>query len=71
MLYVIPSGLVTALLSEPIHINTQTQDADCHALLMDNERARKFKDLLYTNKIVQANVRRLLPFYDRRGLLDC
>lgn len=55
---------------QAVMINENTEDADIQALMLDNERGRKFRNMLYTNKVAQQNAIKLLPYFDKRGLLD-
>lgn len=45
-------------------------DANLEALLMDDERAMKFKRAIYSTPKIQANLRKLIPMYDSMGLFD-
>lgn len=48
-----------------------SEDADIHSLLDDDERARKFRRTCFSgNKEYQNVLKKLLPVFDRRGLLD-
>lgn len=51
-------------------LNEDTEDADIAALHGSDERALRFKRMMYGSAKVQAIVRSLLPIFDRRGLLD-
>ncbi|KAM7360746.1 uncharacterized protein ACRADG_007444 [Cochliomyia hominivorax] len=55
---------------QPIQRNVVNDDADFNALMQSDERATRFKNTCYTNPYIQNLVRRLLPVYERRGLLD-
>lgn len=45
-------------------------NADNQTVIGDDESAVNVRDLIYSNSKVQAVVRRFLPIFDRRGLLD-
>lgn len=45
-------------------------DADFHSLVDDTEKARRFRAHCYENKRFQKVVQTMLPYFDRRGLLD-
>ncbi|XP_073820528.1 uncharacterized protein [Musca autumnalis] len=48
-----------------------SDDADIHSLLDDDERARKFRRNCFTsNKEFQNVIKKMLPLFDRHGLLD-
>lgn len=53
-------------------LNEVPIDADIHDLYgsQDQERARQFRELVLSNVKVHENIRKLLPIFDRRGLLD-
>nr|XP_002053630.3 uncharacterized protein LOC6630632 [Drosophila virilis] len=62
---------VTATLTcQAIMLNEETKDADFNGLLLDDERGRNFRKGMYNNKRLQENVKRWLPDFERRGLLD-
>ncbi|XP_028894688.2 uncharacterized protein LOC105210039 [Zeugodacus cucurbitae] len=63
-------ALVSSLCNQPIHINDKTDEADFNTLIGSGERSRKFHSLLYTNKRIQDSTKALLPYFDRKGLLD-
>ncbi|XP_055855055.1 uncharacterized protein LOC129918493 [Episyrphus balteatus] len=63
--YALISSLVQA-----VQVNDQTEDADFHALMGEDERALNFKRIIFQNEKVQKNLKRLLPMFDRKGLLD-
>lgn len=54
----------------PIQRNVVNDDADFNALMQSDERAVRFKNTCYTNPYIQNIIRKLLPVYERRGLLD-
>ncbi|XP_011294429.2 uncharacterized protein LOC101893440 [Musca domestica] len=54
-----------------IMTTNNSEDADIHSLLDDDERARKFRRTCFSgNKEYQNVLKKLLPLFDRRGLLD-
>ncbi|KAM7361509.1 uncharacterized protein ACRADG_012407 [Cochliomyia hominivorax] len=63
-------AITAALASQAIMINDQCDDADFRSLVDDDEKARKFRASAYKNKRLQDNIKVLLPYFDRHGLLD-
>ncbi|XP_055855152.1 uncharacterized protein LOC129918566 [Episyrphus balteatus] len=63
-------AFVSGCLIQAIHLTEQTDDADFHALMGEDERAQNFKSIVFQNEKVQKNLKRLLPMFDRKGLLD-
>lgn len=63
-------GFVVACLVQPLMINENVEDANIEALLMNDERAMKFKRSMFSSAKVQANLRELIPMYDEMGLFD-
>ncbi|XP_037817351.1 uncharacterized protein LOC119607481 [Lucilia sericata] len=55
---------------QPIQRNVVNDDADFNALMQSDERAIRFKNTCYTNPYIQNIIKKLLPVYERRGLLD-
>ncbi|XP_055375525.1 uncharacterized protein LOC129608190 [Condylostylus longicornis] len=55
---------------QPVMLNEETEDADFNALMAEDERAFNFKRTIYKNKRVVQNLKKLLPHFDRRGILD-
>ncbi|XP_062565776.1 uncharacterized protein LOC134228028 [Armigeres subalbatus] len=53
----------------PVHLNNE-QDADFDALMAGDERSRRFKKAIMTNKKYHKIIKGLLPMFDRKGLLD-
>lgn len=51
-------------------LNEHTENADFEALLLGDERSRLFKRLIYQAPNIQANLRKLIPFYERLGVFD-
>lgn len=63
-------AVATLLVNLPLLTNDQTEDADFECLLVDNEKSRRFRKVLYENKRVQRIVKVMLPQFDRLGYLD-
>lgn len=55
---------------QAVQRNVVNDDADFNALMQTNERAIRFKNTCYTNPYIQNIIRKLLPVYERKGLLD-
>ncbi|BFF89761.1 uncharacterized protein DMAD_08440 [Drosophila madeirensis] len=55
---------------QPVMISTDPTDACFNALMNDDERGIRFKNRLYHNPKVQDNLKAMVPFFDRKGLLD-
>ncbi|XP_067633463.1 uncharacterized protein [Eurosta solidaginis] len=53
-----------------IQRNEDNEDADFKNIMQTDERATRFKDTCFKNPYVQRIIKQLLPFYDRRGLLE-
>lgn len=51
-------------------INENVEDASIEALIMNDERAMKYKRLVYSSAKVQTNLRKIIPIYDELGLFD-
>lgn len=51
-------------------INENTEGADVEALIVGDERSIKYKRVIYSSPKVQANLRKLIPFYDNMGIFD-
>ncbi|XP_055855056.1 uncharacterized protein LOC129918494 [Episyrphus balteatus] len=62
-------AFTTGCLVQVVH-QTDHVDADFHALMGEDERAMKFKKEIFENERTQKNLKRLLPMFDRKGLLD-
>lgn len=54
----------------PSMINECSIDADFESLMMDDAKALRFKRKLMKNPKYQAILRKILPQFDREGLLD-
>lgn len=63
-------GFIAGSLVQPIMLNENSEDADIAALHGNDERALRYKAMIFTNPKVQENLRALLPVWDRNGLLD-
>ncbi|XP_055854521.1 uncharacterized protein LOC129918171 [Episyrphus balteatus] len=57
-------------LLQAVQINDQTDDANFQTLMSEDERALNLKRIIFQNEEVQKNLKRLLPMFDRKGLLD-
>ncbi|XP_037953862.1 uncharacterized protein LOC119684004 [Teleopsis dalmanni] len=55
---------------QAVQRNEDTHDADFNALMLEDERAVKFKDSCYDTEFSERIVKKFLPVYDRRGLLE-
>ncbi|EDV53696.1 uncharacterized protein LOC6554983 [Drosophila erecta] len=55
---------------QPVMISQDPTDACFNALMNDDERGTRFKNRLYNNPTVQQNLHSLVPFFDRKGLLE-
>lgn len=51
-------------------MNENTENADFEALCVGDERSLDFKRVIYSSTRTQANLRRLIPFYDKLGVFD-
>lgn len=51
-------------------LNEQTDNADFEALCTGDKRSLDFKRVMYSSPRAQANLRRLIPFYDKLGVFD-
>lgn len=63
-------AFTSGCLVQAVMVNEQTEDADFHSLMGEDERALNFKNTIFKNERVQKNLKRLLPMFDRKGLLD-
>ncbi|XP_013103325.2 uncharacterized protein LOC106084301 [Stomoxys calcitrans] len=63
-------ALIGVIAQRPIMTSSQSDDADIHSLLDDDERARNFRKNCVNNKDYQIILKNMLPVFDRRGLLD-
>ncbi|XP_073819368.1 uncharacterized protein [Musca autumnalis] len=63
-------AVVGIFASRALMTTDQTEDADIHSLMDDNERAWRFRRNCFKNKNLQEIIRKWLPRLDRRGLLD-
>lgn len=64
------AAFTSAIVNQPLQICENNADSDLNSLTEVNERSRNFYKVLYTNKKVQSIVKSLLPYFDRKGLLD-
>ncbi|XP_055923411.1 uncharacterized protein LOC129953899 [Eupeodes corollae] len=63
-------AFTSGCLVQAVMVNEETEDADFHSLMGEDERALNFKNTIFRNERVQKNLKRLLPMFDRWGLLD-
>ncbi|XP_061393297.1 uncharacterized protein LOC133328768 [Musca vetustissima] len=63
-------ALLSIMASRTIMSTDQTEDADIHSLMDDNERAWRFRKGCFQNKELQTIIKSWLPRFDRLGLLD-
>lgn len=63
-------ALSAAVANRSIMTTDPSDDADFHSLMDDTEKARNFRRNCYKNENLQAVLKTLLPYFDRRGLLD-
>ncbi|XP_037951522.1 uncharacterized protein LOC119682223 [Teleopsis dalmanni] len=63
-------AVTASLIVQPVLLNENNEDADFNALVSDDERGRRLRSILYTNKKVQEYAKILIPFFDQKGLLD-
>lgn len=54
----------------PIMTNELGDMAELEVLLVDNEKSKTFAELCMKRPVFQEAVKRLLPVFDRQGLLD-
>ncbi|XP_011176545.2 uncharacterized protein LOC105208417 [Zeugodacus cucurbitae] len=63
-------AFTSSIVNQPLQISENTADSDLNSLTEVNERSRNFYKVLYSNTKVQSTVKVLLPYFDRKGLLD-
>lgn len=63
-------ALHSTVVVQPVMISQDPTDACFNALMNDDERGIRFKNRLYNNPTVQQNLHSLVPFFDRKGLLE-
>lgn len=51
-------------------VNLCGDDADFESLMMDDEKARRFKNRIMVNPVYQEILKHILPQFDAEGLLD-
>lgn len=54
----------------PSMINEVSDDADFESLMMDDEKARRFKNTIMRNPKYRVILQKLLPVFDSEGLMD-
>ncbi|XP_075145287.1 uncharacterized protein LOC142220184 [Haematobia irritans] len=63
-------ALAAIVCSRPNMTNSQNEDADIHSLFDHDERAKNYRRICLENKDLQTVLKKMLPVFDRRGLLD-
>ncbi|XP_037953864.1 uncharacterized protein LOC119684006 [Teleopsis dalmanni] len=63
-------ALTSAFIYQPVMICEETEDASFKNLVSNSEEGIRFKKTLFRNERVQKNLKRLLPIFDQKGLLD-
>ncbi|KAL7729674.1 hypothetical protein ACLKA6_007945 [Drosophila palustris] len=63
-------AVTITLTSQAIMLNDQNDDADFNALMLDDERSRRFKKVTYNNKKLREILKHWLPIFNQCGLLD-
>ncbi|CAD7091876.1 unnamed protein product [Hermetia illucens] len=64
-------ALFTLTITQPVMLNEIVEDASLNRFLEGNtEKSMQLRYAIFSNPKVQDNLRRLLPVFDRRGLLD-
>lgn len=56
-------------LVQPLHLN-DTVKIDTETLILDNEKNLQARRDLYKNERVLANLKKLIPYYDRMGVFN-
>ncbi|XP_063704675.1 uncharacterized protein LOC134834072 [Culicoides brevitarsis] len=62
--------LTSCIMMLPSMINEVTDDAEFESLMLDNEKARRFKNTIMSNPKYRAILQKLLPVFDCEGLLN-
>uniref|UniRef100_A0A336MB58 CSON013154 protein n=2 Tax=Culicoides sonorensis TaxID=179676 RepID=A0A336MB58_CULSO len=62
--------ITSMFIMTPIMTNDLGDMADLEALLINNERSKKFAELCMKRPDFQETIKRILPVFDREGLLD-
>lgn len=68
--YLLLVGFSSSCLVQPIMLNEKTENADFEALVLGDERSIEFKRVVWSAPKAQANLKKLIPFYDRLGVFD-
>lgn len=63
-------AVYSSMIALPVQINDDPTDADFDALLGNDERSQRYRRTIMGNKRYQRIIKGLLPFFDRKGLLD-
>lgn len=71
MFFFFITALFTLTITQPVMLNEIVEDASLNRFLEGNtEKSMQLRYAIFSNPKVQDNLRRLLPVFDRRGLLD-
>lgn len=62
--------MTATFIMTPIMTNELGEMADLEALLVENQKSKLFAELCVKRPAIQKTVKRLLPLFDREGLLD-
>ncbi|XP_030374273.1 uncharacterized protein LOC115623868 [Scaptodrosophila lebanonensis] len=63
-------GLFGALVFQPVQLYQGQEKGSIEIILSEDESAMQFKDSVFQNDVMINKLHRLLPFFDRKGLLD-
>lgn len=63
-------AVASALVCQALLINDKPDETDFYIMMGSGERSQEFRSLLYTNKRMQDIAIAILPYFDRKGLLD-
>lgn len=69
-MFCISSAFTSALINQPFMIHEGDISADTQTLMAEDKNAESVRNYIMSDRKVQANMRRLLPIFDRRGVLD-
>uniref|UniRef100_A0A336MA18 CSON013155 protein n=1 Tax=Culicoides sonorensis TaxID=179676 RepID=A0A336MA18_CULSO len=62
--------LTSCIMMLPSMINEVNDDADFESLMLDDEKARRFKKTIMSNPKYRTILQKLLPIFDSEGLMD-
>lgn len=63
-------AVTSAFVVQPLQINEKPDQGDAFALLGNDEQSKKFRRMIYSNPRVHRTLKKLLPIFDKQGLLD-